>query len=113
MDLRPALGVELGGVLTMGFNDCVWQLTIKTTFKTAIKQISIRREKGIETDIVIDPISLIITVLHNGFELRRLGSDHRRPFQHPHHTTLLPNRAASQVASSDWLCATMGTRVGI
>jgi hypothetical protein len=39
----------------------------------------------------------------NGFELRRLGSDNRLFFQHPHHTTLLPNRAASQVASSEWL----------
>ena len=65
MDLIPALGVELGGVLIMGFNDCVWQLTIKTT----LKQISIRREKGIDIDIAIYPISLIITVPHNGFEL--------------------------------------------
>lgn len=43
----------------------------------------------------------------NSFELRRLGSDHRQLFQHPHHTTLLANFAASQVASSEGLYGSM------
>ena len=42
-------------------------------------------------------------MLANGFELRRLGSDHRHQFQHHHHTTSLANRAAFQVASSELL----------
>ena len=41
--------------------------------------------------------------MHNGLELSRLGLDHRQHFQHFHHTTFTANRAASQVASSDWL----------
>ncbi len=47
--------------------------------------------------------SEFILWLANGLELRRLGSGHRRFFQHPHHPTLLENLAASQVASSEWL----------
>ena len=39
----------------------------------------------------------------NGFELRRLGTDHHRQFQHPYHTTMIANRAASPVASSELL----------
>jgi hypothetical protein len=39
--------------------------------------------------------------LSNGFELRRLDSDHRWLFQHLHHLTLLANRAASRPGLSE------------